>query len=164
MAFSLVAKPDASHGCNPHEETPLERLLREQVEIKCGSKTLNIINRDSMPLLHTAMLQCSANALPDLESPRTGAIRKKQKQERVRRSLKIKRIETIRVTQDDFIRSVLEHTSMIDIPPVMYLTASDPSAAQLAPEGQDVNSVPPLDDIFFRHLGEFVDDMTRGLL
>ncbi|KAH7288928.1 hypothetical protein KP509_31G050700 [Ceratopteris richardii] len=159
MAFSVVANPDASDGYKPHEETSLERLLREQVQITCRSKTLNIINRDSMPLLHTTMLQCSANALPDLESPRTGAIRKKQKQERVGRSVKIKNIGTIFVTQDDFVRSVLEHTSMTNIPTSGVLE-QPPATLESASPG----TLPPLDDTFFRHLEEFANDMIRGLL
>ncbi|KAH7288924.1 hypothetical protein KP509_31G050400 [Ceratopteris richardii] len=103
MSFSSVANPDASRRYNPHEETPLEKALREQVETKRTSRTLNIRNCDSLPALQTAMLQCSAKA-SSLESPRTTAIRKNHKQECHWR------------TRDDFIRSVLERTSMVNIP------------------------------------------------
>ncbi|KAH7288922.1 hypothetical protein KP509_31G050200 [Ceratopteris richardii] len=113
MSFSSVAKPDAPRRYNPHEETPLEKALRAQVETKGTSRTLNIRNCDSLSSLQTAMLQCSAKA-SSLESPRTTAIRKSHKQERHRRTVG-KNFTTLFVTQDDFKRSVLEHTSMVNI-------------------------------------------------
>ncbi|KAH7288927.1 hypothetical protein KP509_31G050600 [Ceratopteris richardii] len=181
MSFSSAANP------NPQEETPLQRALRVQVESNCRSRTLTIINCDSLPLLPTAMLQCSAQAPSHLESPRTRAIRKNHKQERTRRVVKMKTFETICVTQDDFIRSVLEHTSMINIPsshipgqpPALLETVSPGTIIGFAsetfdvpgmrlqasdPEGKDVNTVLPLDEKFFRHLEEFGNDMSRGLV
>ncbi|KAH7288923.1 hypothetical protein KP509_31G050300 [Ceratopteris richardii] len=185
MSFSSVANPDASRRYNPHEETHLEKALREQVETKRTSRTLNIRNCDSLSALQIAMLQCSAKA-SSLESPRTTAIRKNHKQERHRRTVG-KNFTTLLVTQGDSIRSVLEHTSMVNIPTsgapgqppatpesvnprtiigfdVPRLQTSDPSAGHTVPKDfQSVNKMRLLDDSFYRDLENFSHDMSRGL-